>query len=262
MKDITSVIGAYETRGQELIRRLAPLTDQKDLLDALGGLLPESAKELQELCKFFEREMLLCRDAGAYFSGCLSGAAMIESFLLLFCLLEQSAVERSRTFHSNKKKKHPYKEVLALWTLKDLIPLAEELQWIGPKTVEPELVKALVDAYREMLPAAKPGLADHELNSALRSLEERPDVVLLSLMQSMRNLVHGGRCVRLRKRLWSEDFSEWAKLVMVLTVEVRDCMILRLEAAYKQYATDLMNTSEGVTAFSALYNRFVKTPAR
>lgn len=259
MKDIASVVSGYEARGQELMRRFAPSANPEDLINAFEGLLPDSAKELQELCKFFEREMLLCRDAGAYFLGCLSGAAMIESFLLLFCLLEKASVERTRSFHSNKKKKQPYEEVLTRWTLKELIPLAEELEWIGSKAVEPELVKALVDGYREMLPAAKPGLADNNLNAALRLLEERPDVVLLSLMQSMRNLVHGGRCVRLRKQLWSKDFSDWAKLVMVLTVEVRDCMILQLEAAYKRYIMDLMNTSEGVAALAALCNRFVKT---
>ena len=257
MKDISSIIKAYETKGRALIGTvLSPSANFTEVSAAFQGLLPEPARALEELCKFYEAEMIRCRDGGAYFSGCLAGAAMIESFLLLFCFLEKNTVIASAKFPRSSRENKPYEEVASHWTLKELIPIAEELKWIGPEVVERDLVTALVDGYKEMLPTAIPNLSEEELNSVLQSLERHPDTALLVLMQSMRNLVHGGRCVRLRRRLWSEDFSDWAKLVMVLTVEVRDCLILRLGKAYEQYVRALAESPEGLVRIATLMSQF------
>jgi hypothetical protein len=259
VKDIPSVLSAYEAKGRDLIqRRCAPATTLQDLSDAFQSLLPTSVKELQELSKFFERQMLLCRDSGAYFLGCLAGAAMIESCLLLFCVLEKSAVERTRCFCGSRKNNQSYEETINRWTLKDLIPVAEELQWVGPTVVEQELVQALVDGYREMLPEARPDLSAEDLGAILRSLKDRPDLALLFLIQSMRNLMHGGRCLRLKKQLWSKDFDEWSKLLMILAAEIRDCLILRLEAAFRVYLTDLVSTPEGARSVVDVAGKFMK----
>lgn len=257
MKDIGSIIKADEVKAKELIRQvLGPSADFGVMSKAAETLLPESTRELQELCKFYEEEMVRCRDAGAYFFGCLAGAAMIESFLLSICILERKAVEGSGSFKNSRKGvNRAYEQIVLHWTLKDLIPLAEELEWIGPTVVDEDLVTALVDGYREILPIAKPDITDEGLEAVLNTLKARPDVALLVLMQSMRNLVHGGRCVRLRKRLASTDFSDWAKLVMVLTVEIRDCLILRLKSIYQRYFTDLLSSPAGVSALAKLLVR-------
>jgi hypothetical protein len=257
MKDIASIIKADEIKGRELIRQvLGPSADIEIMSKAVEELLPESTRELQELCKFYEEEMIRCRDAGAYFFGCLAGAAMIESFLLSICILERKTVEASISFqNSHKGVNRAYEQIVFRWTLKDLIPLAEELEWIGPTVVDEDLVIALVDGYREMLPIAKPDITDEGLEVVLNRLKTRPDVALLVLMQSMRNLVHGGRCVRLRKRLASTDFADWAKLVMVLTVEIRDCLILGLKSSYHRYFTDLLSSPTGVAALAKLLVR-------
>ena len=202
--------------------------------------------------------MLRCRDAGAYFTGCLAAAAMIESFLLFLCILEKATVERTKSFQNFNTKNRPYEQAVLHWTLKELIPLTEELEWIGPTVVDQDLVAALIDGYYEMIPIAKPDITKENLEAFAGALKKRPDVALLVLMQSMRNLVHGGRCVRLKKNLESDDFSDWAQLVMILTVEIRDCLILRLNSIYQRYFMDLMNSPEGLPVFIKLYARFRK----
>jgi hypothetical protein len=257
VKDINSIIKAYEAKGREMANLVfGSSVNLSDLSTAFQNLLPESARELQELCKFYEAEMLRCRDSGAYFSGCLAGAAMTESFLLLLCFLEKTTVEKTKGFQSSKKKGKNYDQVIVHWTLKELIPLTEELDWITPAVVDRELVKALIDGYREILPMVKPDIKDEDVQAVLSLIEKRPNAAMLHLMQSMRNLVHGGRCVRLRKQLWSDDFSDWAKLVMVLTVEIRDCLILRLQDAFKRHLTTLADSPEGLTALTNLFMRF------
>jgi hypothetical protein len=255
MKDIASLVKSKEAAGRELLGRiLGPNADFEAVSMTALALLPEATKELQELCVFFEGEMLRCRDGGAYFAGCLAGAAMIESFLLSICILERKAVEDSRYFRSLKKNKNlAFEKITPHWTLKELIPLTEELEWIGPETVDLQLVTALVEGYREMLPVARPGMTDQDMVTFLSDLKERPDVALLELMQSMRNLVHGGRCLRLRKRLASADFADWAKLVMIVTVEIRNCLLTRLQSIYGRYLRELANSPEGLAAFAKLF---------
>ncbi len=257
MKDISAIVKARREKGDTMVRQVfGTHVNFEDVSKALPELFPSSATELQSLSKFFEEEMLRCRDAGAHFSGCLAGAAMIESFLLFICILEKAAVERTKTFQSSNKKNRAYEQVVVHWTLKELIPITEELEWIGPKVVDPDLITALVDGYNEMLPAAKPGITEEDLQALSAEITKRPDLALLVLMQNMRNLVHGGRCVRLRKNLASEDFSDWAKLVMVVTVEIRDCLILRLESIYRRYFLNLINTPRGLGMLAGLLGRF------
>jgi hypothetical protein len=204
--------------------------------------------------------MLRCKTAEAYFSGCLAGAAMIESFLLSICILEKSKVERTNTFRGfSNKKNRSYEQAVLYWTLKDLIPLTEELEWIGPTVVEQDLVTALVDGYYEMISTGRPDVTKESLEALTSSIKKRPDVALLVLMQSMRNLVHGGRCIRLKKRVGSDDFSEWAKLVMIVTVEIRDCLIIRLSSIYERYFGELVNSTEGMFA---LVNTFAKLKSK
>jgi|SRR5450755_25699 hypothetical protein len=260
MKDIASLIKADEVKAKELLKQvLGPSADFGTMSKVVEELLPESTRKLQELCIFYENEMVRCRDAEAYFFGCLAGAAMIESFLLSISVLERKAVEGSRSFQTSRKKvNRAYEQTALHWTLKDLIPLAEELEWIGPTVVDKDLVLALVEGYREILPIAKPDITDESLEAVLDTLKRRPDVAFLVLMQSMRNLVHGGRCVRLRKQLASTGFSDWAKLVMILTVEIRDCLILRLRSIYPRYLTDLLSSPAGLSALAKLLVRVVE----
>ena len=86
-------------------------------------------------------------------------------------------------------------------------------------------------------------------------------------MQSMRNLVHGGRCVRLRKKLDTQDFAEWAQLVMMLTGEIRDCLILKLKPISQEYLNNLLNSQSGrdtamMLASSILANLAVKSASQ
>jgi hypothetical protein len=253
MKDIHAMLKAQETYSSELMGQIfGEHINSQDVTRIVQGLLPESFKELQNLCRFFEKEMAICREAGAYFSSCLAGAAMIESFLLSICLLEETAVRHSKSFQTFKKKNKPYKDTIVCWTLKELIPIAEEIQWVNPAVVNQDLVKVLIDSYYQIIPTAEPGVSEEDLKVMMKSLGNRPDVALLCLMQSMRNLVHGGRCIRLEKKLASKDFSDWAILVIALTAEIRDCLVVRLNAVYHRYFSELLSSPVEFIKFTKL----------
>jgi hypothetical protein len=251
MKDIVSIIENKKIKAYEQITKfLGPTVDLEQLSKVAQSLFPKSVKALQELSVFFEQEMLRCRNSEAYFSACLSGAAMIESFLLAICILDEIEVTKTTVFKNlTKKKSQPYENIVSYWTLKEFIPVAEELDWIGVNVVDKQLVSTLIEGYREMLPAAKPGITEESIHSVAQLLINHPDIAFLTLMQNMRNLVHGGRCIRLRKNLASADFRDWAKLVLILIVEIRDCLILRLDTIYQKYMRNQLNSPEGLALF-------------
>lgn len=219
----------------------------QDIAAAAQNVFPREVQDLQALGVFFEGEMLRCRDAKTYFSGCLAAAAMIESCLLLFSLLDRAEVKRTAVFKKLSKPTKTYEESVLRWTLKELIPVAEELNWIR-HSIQPSAIKVLIKLHEELAPAARPGITPQEIVAGTRYIETHADLALLHLTQSMRNLIHGGRCVRLRKKLDTADFAEWAQLVMVLTVEIRDCLILRLKDVSRQYLADVLSSPEGKSA--------------
>ena len=260
MKDMPSILKAEEAKARDLIAKtFGPSVDFQAFSEVAQSLFPSPIRELQSLCIFYENEMIRCRDAKAYFSACLAGAAMIESFLLLLSVLERTDVERTTAFQQFSKTNQPYENAVLGWTLKHLIPVTEELEWIR-HTVDEDLVAALTSAHNEIAPIVRPGITPEEVATGAAGIKAHPDTAFLGLMQSMRNLVHAGRCVRLKKNLGSEDFADWAKLVTVLTVEIRDCLILRLKATYRQHFMNLMNSPMGLDAIIKLLNAIGKLP--
>src|SRR5882672_4075026 len=74
-------------------------------LETLKNHLPADVRKLEALCLFMEEEFLACEKAQAYFSACLSGAAMIEGFLLVLCWLNKSTVAASAPYKKQAKNK-------------------------------------------------------------------------------------------------------------------------------------------------------------
>jgi hypothetical protein len=202
--------------------------------------------------------MIRCREGQAYFAACLAGAAMIESFLLLFCIYERKNVQDTIAFRKHSKGRKPYEALVAKWTLKDLIPIAMELGWIR-KEIDGQLVDALVSMYREIASVMRPDITVLEIESGAASLKAHPDTALFGLMQDLRNLVHAGRWVRLKRAFVQATFVEWTRLVLALTADIRDCLILRLEAAQGRYLDDLLRSPEGSKWFAEILETLART---
>jgi len=266
-RDINALIKAEEIKAKAAIEKMfGGLLSFQEIAITAQDLFPSEVKELQALGVFFEGEMIRCRDAKAYFSGCLAAAAMIESCLLLFSFLDRATVARTALFKRLSKPNKTYEEIVLPWTLKELIPVAEEVDWIR-HSVQPEAIKVLVALHEELAPAVRPGITPAEVAAGAKYIETHADLALLHLMQSMRNLVHGGRCVRLRKKLDTQDFAEWAQLVMMLTGEIRDCLILKLKPISQEYLNNLLNSQSGrdtamMLASSILANLAVKSASQ
>jgi hypothetical protein len=247
-RDINALIKAEEITARAAAEKIfGDLVSFQEITTIAQDLFPREVQELQALGIFYESEMIRCRDAKAYFSGCLAAAAMIESCLLLFSFLDTSNVARTAFFNKVSKPNKKYEEIAVRWTLKELIPIADELGWIR-HSVQPEAIKVLVPLHTDLAPIVRPGITAQEIVGQVRYIETHADLALLHLMQSMRNLVHGGRCIRLRKKLDTQDFSEWAQLVIVLTGEIRDCLILKLKPISQQYLSNLLNSADGQIA--------------
>lgn len=247
-RDINAYLMAERAKANDGITKVfGSSIDFEALASAAQDLFPCEVRELHALGVFYEGEMFRCRDAKAYFSGCLAGAAMIESYLLLFAILDRSQVEKTAAFPKVKKPKGTYEETVLRWTLKQLIPITQELGWIR-HTIQPTAISVLLELYSDLAPVVSPGITAAEIDAGSTYLKQHPDLALLHLMQSMRNLVHGGRCVRLSKKPHTDDFAEWAQLVMVLTVEIRDCLILRLKSVSQKYLVGLLNSLNGLTS--------------
>jgi len=244
-RDINAYIAAEETEARATLEKaFGGLLSFQDIATAAQDLFPPEIRELQALGVFFEGEMIRCRDAKAYFSGCLAAAAMIETFLLLYSFLDKTEVSRTVLFRKLSKPSKTYEEVVLRWTLKELIPVAQELDWIR-RSVQPAAVSVLVKLHEELAPAVRPGITSAEIAAGAKYIETHPDLALLHLMQSMRNLVHGGRCVRLRKNLDTPEFAEWAQLVMLMTAEIRDCLILKLKSISQHYLNEELKSAAG-----------------
>src|SRR5947208_6661350 len=124
-RDINALIKAEEIKAKAAIEKMfGGLLSFQEIAITAQDLFPSEVKELQALGVFFEGEMIRCRDAKAYFSGCLAAAAMIESCLLLFSFLDRATVARTALFKRLSKPSKTYEQIVLPWTLKGSIAVA------------------------------------------------------------------------------------------------------------------------------------------
>jgi hypothetical protein len=110
-RDINALIKAEEITARAAAEKIfGDLVSFQEITTIAQDLFPREVQELQALGIFYESEMIRCRDAKAYFSGCLAAAAMIESCLLLFSLTHPMSPE----LHSLTKFQSPTKSTKKL----------------------------------------------------------------------------------------------------------------------------------------------------
>jgi hypothetical protein len=224
-------------------------------LDELAGfkkLLPEEVLKLQDLCLFLEGEFLKCDKAKAYFSGCISGAAMIEAFLLMLCWLNKDEVVGTAIYRKHAKTK----QFDAAWgslSLESLIEIAETLKWIPPDLVKTDLSTAIALSYEEI--ASSKGLDTETIASGKQALLLHPATALFGLMRDLRNCLHAGRWIRQKKAFNPDPFDEWSHLGVILIGEIRDCLVVKvtrdIQARFTKAAAGLESSIAKLQAVSA-----------
>lgn len=196
-----------------------------DELARFKDFLPENFRKLHDLCLFLEAEFLKCDKAKAYFSGCLSGAAMIEAFLLMLCWLNKDEVIATAVYRKHAKARQ-FDAVWGSLSLELLIEIAETLKWIPSDLVKADLSMAIALSYEEI--AISKGLDTEAIAEGKQALLHHPATALFGLMRDLRNCLHAGRWIRQNKAFSPEPFDEWSHLGVVLIAEIRDCLIIKM----------------------------------
>jgi hypothetical protein len=194
----------------------------------LRAIMPPPLMALKDVGTYYESEMITADKAGAHFAACLMGGALIESVLLLLVFTNRGEVEATEIF-KKKLKKNDFSAAAHACTLDDLATIAEELNWIPTHVLDGLWQSGIVEAYREVAAVLEPMKTIDELESSAEALSTYQGYALLRLIQKMRNLVHGGRCVREQKTLHSPEFKQWAELIVKGVGEIRDCLMVRFQ---------------------------------
>jgi hypothetical protein len=210
---------------QELNNAFGMNIKSLDELADLKKLLPEEFRKLQDLCLFLEADFLKCDKAKAYFSGCLSGAAMIEAFLLMLCWLNKDEVTTTAAYRKHAKTRD-FDIAWGSLSLETLIEIAETLKWIPTDLVKMELKNAIALDYEEM--AVAKGLDTEAIAREKEFLFLRPTITLFDWIRELRNCLHAGRWIRQKKAFNPEPFDEWSHLGIVLIAEIRDCLVIKM----------------------------------
>jgi hypothetical protein len=230
---------------QELNHAFGMNIKSLDELTDLKKLLPEEFRKLQDLCLFLEADFLKCDKAKAYFSGCLSGAAMIEAFLLMLCWLNKDEVIATAVYKKHAKAR-PFDAVWGSLSLELLIEIAETLKWIPSDLVKAELSTAIALSYEEI--AISKGLDTEAIAEGKQALLLHPATALFGLMRDLRNCLHAGRWIRQNKAFNPDPFDEWSHLGVILIAEIRDCLIVKMTRDIQAKFTKAVAELEGSIA--------------
>ena len=196
-----------------------------ELVDAI---LPPRLALLKQLAVLYEKQMLACRDAKAYFPACVMGAAMLEAFLLLLCMLNQENVKETDCYKGRiSKRATDFEQAICYFGFDDLVEISAELNWVPASLISSDWKTALPDAYKEIVKERRPNMSKAERTRRSQSLAVHPAYSLMLLLNTMRNRIHPGRWVRERHVLKVEyAFSEWAQVALVGAAHIRDCLLV------------------------------------
>ncbi len=195
-----------------------------ELVDAL---LPPDIALAKKLAVFYEAEMLRCRDAGAFYAGCVMGAAMIESLLLLLCLQKASDVSATKSFMRRcGTAGKDFSRQLHSLGFDDLISISAELNWIPSDLVSEEWKQGLGDTFKEVVIERGTHMSKAEREERAAALRDMPAYSLMLLLNHLRNRIHGGRWLKERQQFTSEAaFQGWAQAAIVGAAHIRDCIL-------------------------------------
>ncbi len=136
---------------------------------------------------YFE-EANLCIQSGAFLSGGIVGAAMMEALLIAFGMLRKEDVEKTVCFtQKNAKTQKSVFDWLKHSDLGSLLEIAQDLKWFECSGV-PETFKTLMSPYLSLADQA-------ELYSSLDGTADLGNKAAAAA-RTYRNFVHPGRCLR------------------------------------------------------------------
>jgi hypothetical protein len=212
----------------DALQCLAPL-DPKTIWAAARKQMSKREFELFELATFLGEEADQAQKAGAYLASCLLCAAAVEALLAQMCLQREPDVTQTKQYLSSTRKKPKlYRQVIAAWSLEQLISVADELAWIPANIVDEKFRGALAEGYREVIRTTHPELGESEVEEGARSFIERPGPAMMRLTQSLRNSIHAGKWLRGRNRFVAENFVDWCKLGSALGTEIVYCLMYQM----------------------------------
>jgi hypothetical protein len=184
---------------------------------------------LWDLMTFWQREMIRCHDAEAHFSAMVSSVLLNEAMLSLMCLMHEGEVVETIQFRRSTEKdpEESLNSVLQRWTLKQLINVASQLQWLPASLIDRATKDELENALNEVLNDPIPGEFSVVAAEWKQALEEDAGLAMLKLTQDLRNYVHPHRWMARQSSMESESFLHWCRIATKLSNEVHAALVFR-----------------------------------
>ena len=240
--DKTQVMEAGVVTVQELFSNVFERSaGGRDLTQTLRAIMDSKQLAIYELALRCETEMLQCEKVGAYLAGCLMGAAMIESFLSLLCLFYKAEVVAT-SHYQTATQRETYEAMVGNWKFEHLIRVAKELSWIPHDVVSLQVIVALIDVYRELMPISEPDLSPEAVELGVAEFEDDPGIAMLRLIQSLRNSIHSGQWIRSGRVPDTTHFDGWCQIAIRLSGEVRNCLIYLMTTKNLGLLDEVMKT--------------------
>jgi len=201
------------------------------------ALLPPNIKTVKRLGVMYEQQMLLCRDAKAYFPACVMSASMLEALLLLLCMLNAPTVATTRRYKERAgKNPDDFDGTICRLGLDDFADISTELNWIPASLISDEWRVSMPEAYREIIEMRHQNMSKANRDVHINSFNKNPAYSLMLLLNMMRNKMHPGRWIRQKNELQNEEaFSAWAQVAVVAAAHIRDCLLQQHQAALVEY---------------------------
>jgi hypothetical protein len=217
----------------EVLAELLPIansllsTSARTWDELVDAILPLRLGLLKQLAVLYEKQMLACRDAKAYFPACVMGAAMLEAFLILLCMLNPEGVKKTDCYKGRiGKRTADFERTICNLGFEELVEISAELNWVPASLISADWKAALPEAFIEIVKERRPNMSRDERTRRSESLVINPAYSLMLLLNMMRNRIHPGRWVRERHVLKDENaFGEWAQVALVGAAHIRDCLL-------------------------------------
>ena len=191
---------------------------------ALRQIMDPKQVVVNDLALRCETEMIACDKAGQFLSGCLMGAAMNEALIALRCLIFEDRVKQTQHY-AKAQQRETYAAMVGNWKFEHLIRVVDELSWIPNDVVAPEMLAALVEVYRELMPVSRPEMPAEKIESGAGEFKTRPGTAMLRLIQDLRNSIHAGAWIRGNRVLDITHFEGWCRVAIHVSAEIRDCLL-------------------------------------
>lgn len=255
-------------------RELLPLANSllgtsAQTFDALiDSILPPKILELKRLAVMYEAQMVLGKDAKAYYSACVMGASMVEAILLILCFFNHEKVKRTRRYVERCGSNNEFDKRMLRLGLDDLIEIADELKWVPEDLIDKGWKNALPNEFRAMALERRPNQPKEKAEQLAAWVSSNSALVLMRLLITMRNRVHPGRWVRQNHQLVDDTaFNTWSQVVVVAAAHLRDCLFAELQSAMNAFLLELIQQSISRKLFhgedlSDLQNRLVEAAER